>query len=69
MTKSQAAAYIMAQAVCAQAELLSMQAENDQRKVIGCSMAYGQEAFFAVIDRYGIHHNACMTVFNEAGEG
>lgn len=65
MTKAQTAAYIIAQSACAQAEILGMQAENEQHKVLGHSMAYDYDAFVAVIEKYGIHHNACITAFNE----
>lgn len=56
------AAYIISQSVVAMIEALGMQAENKQREALGHSMAYTMEAFEAVIERHGIHHNAVMTI-------
>lgn len=55
------AAYIISQAACAQIEAAGMIAENQQRAAVGASMAFPAEAFDALIDRYGISHNAVMT--------
>ena len=35
----------------------SMIAENRMREIEGASPAYGEDAFKALIDEYGIHHN------------
>lgn len=63
MNEEQQAAFIHAQAVCAQAEIAAMQAENMQRAALGQSMAYDEAAFMAVIEKYGIHHNAVIEFF------
>jgi hypothetical protein len=42
----------------AEIEMNAMIAENKQREVIGESMAYTEEAFMGLVDKYGIHHNA-----------
>ena len=63
MTPEQRAAYVYAQSVCALAEVEGMKAENMQRDALGQSMAYAEEAFIAVIEKYGIHHNSVLTLF------
>lgn len=60
MSPEQQAAYIVSQSVCAMIEAMGMQAENKQRDAIGASMAYVAADFAAVIDRYGIDHNAVI---------
>ena len=42
----------------AEIEMQSMMAENKQREILGQSMAYTEESFIALIDRYAIHTNA-----------
>jgi hypothetical protein len=54
------AAYINAQATCAMIEAMGMQAENKQREIQGYSIAYDDKAFFDLIEKYGIHHNATV---------
>lgn len=63
MTEEQKAAYVYAQAVSALAEIEGMKAENMQRAACGHSMAYTADAFFEVIDKYGISHNGVLTTF------
>jgi hypothetical protein len=65
MNAQQKAAYVFAQAVCALAEVEGMKAENRQREYCGNAMAYGYEEFMAVIERYGIHHNAVCNFFDK----
>jgi hypothetical protein len=67
MTPEQAAAYVHAQAVAAQIEMEAMKAENRRREDQGKSLAYGEEEFASLIDKYGLHHNAVITIFNNAG--
>lgn len=57
MNKEEKAAFINSQSVCAMIEAMGMQAENKQREVLGNSMAYSDEDFFNLINRYGISHN------------
>jgi len=66
LNKNQTTAYVLAQTACALAEIEGMKAENMQRAVLGQSMAYDEAAFQAVIERYGIHHNGVITMFNSA---
>ena len=60
MTPEQRAAYITAQAACAIAEIEGMKAENMQREALGQSMAYVFDDFFAITEKYPIHHNAVI---------
>ena len=57
MEKEERVAYIISQSVCAMVTAMGMQAENEQRKVLDQSMAYGDEAFEKVLDDFGVHHN------------
>lgn len=60
------AAYIHAQVACAQIEAAGMTAFNKQREALGQSMAYDEAAFLALIEKYGIDHNAVVGMLNEA---
>lgn len=64
MTPEQKAAYVFAQAVSAMAEIEAMKAANAKRTDQGYAQAYPEEAFVQVIDRYGISHNAILTLFH-----
>ena len=64
MTDEQKAAYVFAQSVCALAKVEAMKAENMQREAEGKSMAYDEVAFVSVIEEYGIHNNAMITLFH-----
>lgn len=64
MTPEQQAAYVHAQAVAATAEIEGMKAENQHRLSNGGSILYGEDAFSNVIERYGLHHNALLTLFH-----
>jgi hypothetical protein len=66
VTPEQAAAYVHAQSVAATATIESMKADNCMRQHRGEYPAYGEESFLAVIDEYGIHHNAIITIFQGA---
>lgn len=63
MTPEQKAAYVIAQSVCAMAEIESMKALNTYRQMRDETIAYDEEAFLTVIDKYGISHNAVLTLF------
>jgi hypothetical protein len=65
MTPDQKAAYVMAQSISALAEIEGMKAENTYRQMRGETIAYRDEAFFSVCEKYGIHHNATIGLFNE----
>ena len=63
MTNAQGAAYVMAQAVAALAEIEGMKAENQAREDQGKSQAYDEAAFVAVPTRLGLYHNDVYAVF------
>jgi hypothetical protein len=63
MTPEQQAAFIMAQAACAMAEIAGMQAENQHRLSVGQTITYFEDAFIAVIGRHVIGHNAVISFF------
>ena len=70
MTPEQQAAYIMAMAACAMAEIAGMQAENQARFAdlmnVGAHefrLAFDKTAFEDVITRNGIHHNQIIGMF------
>ncbi len=65
MNPEQAAAYIIAQAACANAEIAAMQAANEVDKRAERSLTYDAQHFLALTDRYCIGHNAVMTLFQE----
>jgi DMSO/TMAO reductase YedYZ molybdopterin-dependent catalytic subunit len=65
MTPEQQAAFIVAQAACVTAEVAAMQAENaeaalDIRRV---TPPWSGADFRALIEKYGVHHNAVITMF------
>ncbi len=66
MTDQQAAAYVFAQAVAAHAEIQGMVAENLERSSNDGGIVHDHASFLAVIERYGCHHNAIITLYGEA---
>jgi len=65
MNENQKAAYIQAMAIEAMIRAMGMQAENDQRKHLGQSMAYTEDNFLKLIEDAGIHHNGVMRMFRD----
>ncbi len=65
MTEEQNAAYVFSQSICALIEAMGMVAENTHRQQCDKSIAYGEETFNALIEKYGIHHNAVLTTYRE----
>ena len=63
MTTEEKVAFINSQIACANIEAMGMVAENMQRASLGHSMAYDDSAFAALIDQYGISHNAVLVYF------
>lgn len=60
MNEAQATAFLFSQSVCAMAEIAGMQAANQHRLSLGHSIAYDEEAFYAVPDKFGIGHNTAV---------
>lgn len=63
MTEDQKAAYVIAQAAAACIEAVGMLAENMQ---YSNDQPYSHHHFKALIEDYGLHHNALMRYFTEA---
>jgi hypothetical protein len=63
MTPEQQAAYVFSQAVAAMIEAESMKAMNAERVQNGQALAYGEEAFMELIQRYQIGHNDVISYF------
>ena len=59
--KLQNISYVNSQIVCAQIELVAMEAANAERWALGHSLAYSEAAFLAIIDKYQLHHNGVIT--------
>lgn len=64
MNREQRIAYIISQSAAALITAMAMQAENDQRKHLGQSMAYQEDAFLNVIDQHGIGTNSVLMMFS-----
>jgi carbonic anhydrase/acetyltransferase-like protein (isoleucine patch superfamily) len=74
MTAEQAAAYVIAQAACANAEIAAMQRTNADVEAIKVArdsnvawdkVPYSANDFRAVIERHCIGHNAVMQLFQD----
>lgn len=63
MTPEQQAAFIIAQAACAMAEIAGMQAENQVRSHRGETPAYNESSFQSVIEHNLVGHNAVISFF------
>jgi DNA topoisomerase VI subunit A len=63
MNEAERVAYIQGMIACATIRALGMQAENMQREKLDQSMAYVEKDFTALIEEYGIHHNAILSEF------
>lgn len=61
MTDEQNIAYVQAQTACALIEAMGMQAENKKCEIMGETPVYDFVSFNAVIEKYGIHHNAIIS--------
>jgi hypothetical protein len=67
MTPEQAAAFINAQAACANAEIAAMQTHNKLYWEYDHIAKHTAEDFECIIDKYGISHNAVLTLFEQHG--
>lgn len=53
-------AYVQAQTACAMIEAMGMRAENEACRAMNETPVYLKKDFDAVIEKYGIHHNATV---------
>lgn len=65
MTPEQAAAFVIAQAACAMAEIAGMQAQDRAWEKAGVD-TYSDVNYRAVINKYCIGHNAVLQCFQDA---
>ena len=69
MSPEQAAAYVIAQATCANAEIAAMQANNIASERRGERYApHAPAEFLAVPDKYCISHNAVLALFSDSAQ-
>lgn len=61
MDDQQRVAFVMAQIACMQVEMEAMKIANFERIDNGLSPAYGEAAFRALIEQYGLGHNSALT--------
>jgi hypothetical protein len=67
MNEMSRAAFLIAQAAMLQAELVAMQAANTERESKGYSLAYGEDAFCELQERYScLTHNGALSWLREA---
>ncbi len=59
------AAVLSARVAEVNVRLEGMKAENLERLRIGAALAYGENAFLALIEEVGVHHNAIHTTIQE----
>ena len=64
MTPEQQAAFVFSQSVSALIEAVGMVETNKGRLARGEAMAYSEQDFTDLIRKYGISHNAVLTLFS-----
>lgn len=60
MNEAAAVAFVQTQTACMLVELEAMRVANAERAHRGMAYAYGEDAFMALIDKYGCGHNAAL---------
>lgn len=60
MTNEENLIFLKSQITCAIIELEAMKAENKQREIEGKSLAYDEESFLSLINKYGLGHNTII---------
>lgn len=63
MDTQQQAAYVISQAACASIEAMALNAANYAAGIKGDPVPHEPKDFLALIEKYGIHHNAVLTAF------
>jgi len=52
--------FLQSQCICATAEIEAMKAANEYRISRGEQIAYDEEAFLGIPEKYGLHHNSAI---------
>lgn len=65
MNETSRAAYVIAQAACAHAEVAMMEQQNTADRAAGRPITYQPHEFAAVPDRFLISHNAVILYLRE----
>ncbi|MCP3996425.1 MAG: hypothetical protein GY722_15410 [bacterium] len=65
MNREQQAAYILSQIACANIEMESMKARNREDEANCKPPTNSSDAFYDLIEKYGIHHNAVVGFFRD----
>lgn len=63
MSEEMRVVYVRGLLLAAEIEMNAMIAENKQREALGQSMAYTDDQFMALIEKYGVSHNAMLSNF------
>lgn len=63
MTPEQLAAYVNAQTAAALIELESFKAANREREMRGYALAWGEDAFMELIEKYGLDGDHIKQLF------
>jgi hypothetical protein len=61
MNEEQRVAFLLAQIASMYAELEAKKALNVERQSLGFSLAYGEEAFAELPEKYGLTHNQVIS--------
>ena len=61
VVRMQNIAYVITQMTSAMIELEAMKAANTTRSIQGEALAYSEQAFVELIDKYQLSHNAVIT--------
>ena len=65
MSEERMIAFVNSQVACAMIEMEAMKASNTNREMRGEAIAYAEEAFIALINKYGIGHNTVIETLNQ----
>jgi hypothetical protein len=65
MTDDERVAYLRAQTAAALIEMEAMKAANWMREMQGHTIAYGEDEFLALLDKYDLHHNSVISFFRD----
>jgi hypothetical protein len=66
VTREQAIVYVQAMTTCAMIEMEGLKAENAHRLNRGAPPQNLSYEFEKIIEKYGIHHNGVLSLFQQA---